>query len=379
MASTDRFVWLDALRLTAGASMIALHASADSMGRPFVDHPVSERIAPMLLRAVIYIARTELFIIIALFLLLMALDRRPRGYGRVIGEQARRLLVPFAFWTVFYAFYNLIKANAFGFEHAIWAQISDPAAWVEFFLLGNVKYHMHFIPTLFGVVLAYPLYRAAVERPALGLLVVAALFMRRELDGFVYSTFWGEEALSWLVRLVKIASYVGYGMVAGALLGLFRRTTPEMRESLVPPLLFAGGLLFLGKLAATWLTVTKGEWPHGFLAGYWADYLMPVALFAICMCLAHRRWPDWISRLAPYSFGIYLCHPIFLDLVEIGLRGTDFTPIWQMLIKIGFAFAGTALLVVVLRRIGLLAWTIGLGPLPKLLPSFRSPSKSETA
>ncbi|WP_164871029.1 acyltransferase [Mesobaculum littorinae] len=405
MAQSERFVWLDALRLIAGVSMIGLHATADAMGRPFADAAVSERVAPMLLRAVIYVARTELFIIIALFLLLMGLDRRPRSYGRVVAEQARRLLVPFLFWTLFYALYNLLKADAFGYGDALRAQLADPAAWARWLLLGGVKYHMHFIPTLFLLVLAYPLYRLAVVHPALGLAVLGTLALKRELDLFVYSTFWGTEALPWIVRGVKGLTYVGYGMAAGAFLGLWRRSAAgsapgsvrgeapdapvdpvraaRAREVWLPLLLFAGAALFLAKLAATWLTVTRGEWPHGFAVGYWADYLMPVVLFAVCLCLAGRRWPKAISRMAPYAFGIYLCHPIFLDLAEIVLfRAPELapSPIGQVGVKITLALAGTSGLVWLLGRCPPLAWTIGLGPLPGLRrrsasPNLKGPSR----
>ncbi|WP_116084646.1 acyltransferase [Tropicimonas sp. IMCC34011] len=369
MAQTERYVWLDTLRLTAGVSMIGLHATADANGQPFVGYSEVERIAPMLVRAVIYVARTELFIIIALFLLLMSLDRRPRSYSRVIADQARRLLVPFGFWTIFYAFYSLLKADAFGYGTALRAELADPVIWARYLLLGGSKYHMHFIPTLFGIILAYPLFRLAVKQPILGLGVLASLALKRELDGFVYSTFWDTEALSWIVRFVKCLTYVGYGMVAGAFLGLWRRSgaladPADAREAWVPPLLFAGAALFLAKLAATWLTVQKGEWPYGFAAGYWADYLMPIVLFAICMCLAGRRWPGWISVAAPYAFGIYLCHPIFLDLAEIAIAGVPLSPILQVGVKIGIALSGTSALVWLIGRCPPLAWTIGLGALP---------------
>ena len=69
----NRLVWLDSLRLAAGVSMVGLHATSDATGQPFVDYTQAERVAPMLLRAVIYTARTELFLIISVFLLLMAL------------------------------------------------------------------------------------------------------------------------------------------------------------------------------------------------------------------------------------------------------------------------------------------------------------------
>ena len=78
-AEPDRFVWLDSLRLAAGVSMVGLHATSDAQGQPFAQYETAERIAPMLLRAVIYTTRTELFLIISVFLLLMALEKRPEN------------------------------------------------------------------------------------------------------------------------------------------------------------------------------------------------------------------------------------------------------------------------------------------------------------
>lgn len=363
---STRMVWLDALRLIAGVSMLGLHATADATGQPFIEFPPEDRVAPMLLRAVIYTARTELFIIIALFLLILGLDRRPRPYHAVIAEQARRLLVPFLFWTLFYAAYSLIKAGAFGYAAQDLAALADPVAWARFLLLGAVKYHMHFIPTLFAILLFYPLFRGAERAPWLALLVLAGLAVRHEIDLFLYSSFWGSPWLDAAVRVTKVISYIGYGLVAAAFAGLWRSQPPAERAGWLGPLLYLGGLLFAVKLVATWRTVTTGTWPHDFTPGYWADFLMPVVLFALCFCLSHRRWPMLLSTLAPYSFGIYLCHPIFLDLVEISLRGTALPPMTQVMLKIGVALPCTAALVAMLARVQPVAWTIGLGPLPRL-------------
>ena len=113
MSSTQRMTWVDALRLIAGLSMVGLHATADPAGQPWPNYETTERIGPIVVRSILDMARTELFIIISVFLLVLALDRRPRGYGTVISEQSRRLLIPFLFWTIFYAFYGLIKAAQF--------------------------------------------------------------------------------------------------------------------------------------------------------------------------------------------------------------------------------------------------------------------------
>ena len=183
-----RATWIDALRLSAGVSMVGLHASSDATSQPFAAWEPIERIGPVLFRTVVYMARTELFIIVSLFLLIMALERRPRGYGETVIEQARRLMVPFAFWVVFYAFFRLGKAYYFGYQDAIWAQLADPVAWLGYFVLGDVSYHMHFLPTLFPLVFFYPLYRLAIRFPAMGLGILLCLALKREVDVWLWST-----------------------------------------------------------------------------------------------------------------------------------------------------------------------------------------------
>lgn len=373
--TTERLIWLDCLRLLAGVSMVALHSTADPAGRPWPDYDVVERIAPLMLRAVIYIARTELFLIISIFLLLMALERRPRSYRETLLEQARRLLVPFLFWTLFYAFYGLVKAGAFQYVPSALNQLGDPAAWVGFLLLGDVKYHMHFLPTLFGLVLMYPLYRLAVRWPVLGLAILACLLLRREVDSWLYAQFWGEDILPYLLRMVKILTYVGYGLFAGAMFGIWQRLPQKGRGRGFLVIAVLGVLLFLFKLDATWQTIQTGRWAFDHTLGYWADFLMPTLLFAGCLLVGHKRWPRLISQIAPFSFGIYLCHPIFLDLCEIALLETSLSPFSQVICKIGITLPLTSAFVVFLSRRRVLAWTVGLGPLP--LPATRRPQIKE--
>lgn len=361
-----RETWIDALRLLAGLSMVGLHATADANGQPFPGAEAADRVAPMLLRAVLYTARTELFLMISVFLLLMALQSRPRAYGVVMREQARRLLVPFLFWTVFYAFYGLIKADAFGYLNSELNRLTDPVAWLGFLSLGNVKYHMHFIPTLFGLVLMFPLFKVAQKYPFAGLAILACLLVKRELDGFLYPTFWGTDALPYLVRITKVLTYAGYGLAAGALLGIWQRTDPKQRVQWVGLIALFGALLFAIKLIGSYKTIVSGKWAFDYTAGYWADFLMPAVLMMLCMCLSHKYWPPVLSKLAKFSFGIYLCHPIFLDMAEIALNGRSLSPIQVILIKITWTLPMTGLFVWLLSRISALAWTIGLGPLPHL-------------
>ena len=116
MKSAYRLIWLDNLRVLAGISMIGLHATSDSMGGAWADAAISERVGPTIIRTLLYVARTELFIIISAFLLVMSLDRRPRGYTNVVKDQFVRLSIPFGFWTLFYAVYGLVKATHLGYS-----------------------------------------------------------------------------------------------------------------------------------------------------------------------------------------------------------------------------------------------------------------------
>lgn len=361
----QRLVWLDALRLIAGVSMVGLHASADAAGQPFPDASFEERLPPLLFRAVIYTARTELFLIISVFLLLMALERRPRGYGQTIREQARRLLVPFAFWAVFYAFYNLIKAQSFGYEAAIWDQLGSLQAWLGYLILGDVKYHMHFLPTLFGLVLIYPLFRLAVAHPWLGLVVIVCLLIKREADLFLWSNLQNMPGFDYVLRLIKVLSYAGYGMLAGAFLGIWRRMPPpDAARQWLGLLGYLALMLFAIKLIYTWRVAQHATWQWNFTPAYWADFLFPALLFALALMASHMRWPAVISKMAPYSFGIYLCHPIFLDLIETTTRGWQVAPWALVATKASGALVATTLLVLALERFRPLSWTVGLGPLP---------------
>lgn len=363
----NRLVWVDGLRIIAGVSMVGLHASSDINGQPFVDFSAWQRSGPVFFRSIMYLARTELFIIISLFLLFMSLDNRPRGYGKVILEQSKRLVRPFLFWVVFYAFYRLIKAHYFGYDAAIWAQLSNPLEWLGYVVLGDVQYHMHFLPTLFGLVLLYPVCMIAIEKPWVGVLVLLGLFAKREIDIWLWGHAGVIPMVDYMIRFVKIMTYLGYGFVAAAALGIYKRIGGS--GGIAPyfhAILFAGVILYLLKLVYSFRVIEYGNWQFSYAPGFWADFLMPIVLFFLCMSSQRINQFTWLSRLAPYSFGIYLVHPIFLDVAEIALWNVALNPMIFVLLKAVWAVSLASIMVVVLSRTPGLGWTVGLGNFPKL-------------
>lgn len=362
-----RMIWLDCLRLMAGVSMVGLHASSDINGQPFPDFAAAERVGPVLFRAIVYTARTELFLIISLFLLVMSLDRRPRGYLETIREQVRRLLVPFVFWVFVYAFYRLIKAQYFGYADAIWSELAAPTSWIGYLVLGSVQYHMHFLPTLFGLVLLFPLYRIGVQYPVFGLVILLCLFTKREVDIWMWSNLRDMAGFDYVLRAVKILTYGGYGIVAASFYGIAKSATDDrMLRSIGILAIYSGGLIFGIKLVYSQKVIASGAWQYNYDPAYWADFLMPAILFAACLGFRGASWPAIISKLAPYSFGIYLAHPLFLDILEVWLWDAGLSPSAFVSAKVVAAIIATSCLVWVLKKIPLLAWTVGLGPLPSL-------------
>ncbi|MEM7188766.1 MAG: acyltransferase [Pseudomonadota bacterium] len=358
--------WIDAMRLSAGVSMVGLHATSDASGQPFGAFDAAERVVPMLFRAVVYMARTELFIVVSLFLLMMALDRRPRGYVATVAEQARRLLIPFAFWVVFYAFFRLWKASFYGYEDAILAQLTDPLAWMGYFLLGDVSYHMHFLPTLFPLVLFVPLYRYAVRYPVLGLSILALLFLKRDLDVWLWSEHKDMAGFEYLIRSIKVLAYTGYGLIAASLYGLYRRGLSERADRLV---LIGAALLWAAmsviKFIHAFRIVEHGNWQFNYTPAYWADFLMPAVLFTLCYGLRKWNWPAFFTVCAPFSFGIYLMHPIFLDQFEMLTQDRGLSPSGIIVIKVTGTLLCTIVAVRWVSRTPAIAWTIGMGPLPR--------------
>ncbi|MEM0978450.1 MAG: acyltransferase [Pseudomonadota bacterium] len=362
-----RLLWLDVLRVVAGLSVVFVHATTDVRGRPFPDATELERIGPILIRAVSYIARTELFLIISLLLLVLSFDRRPRGYFETLGDYAQRLLIPFAFWVVFYAFFRLIKANALGYEHAIWEQLQNPEMWLQYFLLGKVQYHMHFLPTLFALMLFFPLFVRAIHMPVCGFFILLCLAAKQQLDVLMWAELRDWAGFEYLLRAIKIITYTGYGFVAASFYGLLRRGLSAEQFSAIFSMAVIGCVLLFGfKLADSYYVITEGVWNYGYGPGFWGDFLMPVAVVALIMGLSQSDWSSIFLKLAPYSFGMYLMHPAIMDLIELGLYNHVSDPTLFVLGKAVGALVITLGLCAVMTKIPQIAWIIGTGKFPNL-------------
>ena len=154
-------LWLDTLRVLAGLSMVGLHATSDAQGQAWAQYDPVERIVPVIIRTFLYMARTELIIIISIFLIFLSLARTPRPIFETYRTQFSRMGPAYLFWTAFFVLFTFIKAYSFGYLDPYIARLSDLNSLLQIVFLGEGKYHLHFVPTLLGVILLLPDFRCA--------------------------------------------------------------------------------------------------------------------------------------------------------------------------------------------------------------------------
>lgn len=367
--SPNRLVWFDANRVMAAFGVVLIHSTTDFGGQPFAEAEAGARLIPVFLRSLGEFSGSEMFFFFSLFLMALRLDRKMPSYGTAIAQQARNLLVPFVFWVVFYAFYRLLKAEAFHYTDYIWNQVTTPANWLGYFVLGDVQYHMHFLPTLFALFLFFPVMRAATRYPVLGLVLVLSLGVLNTTQGFIWSLGLEESLRDYVLRGIKVLGYVGYGFAAFALFGFWKDGIPRGESRLLRRCgLYLAALAYVATLPFFAVAVETGSW--GIRGGwdYFGHFLMPICVFLIFLGGQHLEWSARWSRLAKYTFGVYLVHPAVIDLYDIALFTSGLwdgmAPAVIVLGKFCFAVPVSFAVAVGLSKISVLAWTIGLGPTP---------------
>ena len=371
---SGRMNWLDGARLAAAFCIIGIHTSSDRLGGAFKQAESHDRVFPVLMRSISEMASTEFFILVSLFLLSMKLAKSSTPFIPTMQLQARRLLVPFAFWTVFYVFFRLYKAHYLGYEQAILDQIGSPSSWLGYFLLGNANFHMHFLPTLFLLLLFHRLYKLAIHYPLLGLLVIPMLYVNDSIGGWIWETIEDPFVREYTVRFIKILTYTGYGFFAYAMYGFWQRGIPaESAKSLFGFSLFLVVLGFLIKLIYAQKVGVVGEFIVRRDLIFYGHYLLPCAMLAAFMCSWYLRWPDRLSQWSRFSFGMYLIHPAIMDLFDVAFLGFSLQPDWYVLIKYSATAFLSLSLTMAIGRVSLIAWTVGLGPLPGTRTKGKAP------
>lgn len=377
-ASKPRLVWFDANRVFAAFGVVLIHSSTDFGGQAFPDATQAERFIPVFMRSLGEFSGSEMFFMFSLFLMAMRVDKKMPDYGHVIATQAQRLLVPFLFWAVFYAFFRLLKADAFNYAPYIWNQLGQAQNWLGYLILGKSQYHMHFLPTLFALFLFYPVMRAATRFPVLGLTVVITIGVMNNAQAFLWGLDIDPVLRDYILRAIKIFGYVGYGMAAFAIYGLWNDGIPRGESRLIRRVgFYFAALAYVATLPFFYAAFDTGSW--GVRAGwnFYGHFLMPIFVFFIFIGGQYLQWSDRWSQLARYTFGVYLVHPFVIDLYDVALFTSGLSQLmdpWGIVTgRFAVALPLSFAVAFGLSKFQPLAWTIGLGPTPwDLLRSRKS-------
>lgn len=302
-----RLAQLDAARWIAALAVVLLHCAAVpvSSTEPYGTAGwVSANLYDSAVRWCV-----PVFVMISGALLLA--PARPEGIPRFYLRRSARILLPLVFWTVFYLAWTVTLEHLDGTPH-------EPMAWLRRLTEGRPYYHLWYLYMIVGLYLFAPfvreLYgklsvrrRLACVMVTLAIAIVDALY--RHLTGQGYGFF-----LAWFVP------YLGY-FVAG-------RMIYEGSLSLPRPSWVLAASIALTALGVYALSTSQR------LNFYFYDYFsitvpfMSLAVFQLI--LATPALPRLVL-LAPLTFGIYLIHPVFIDLAQRSpLYDNGIAPAWAI-------------------------------------------------
>ena len=85
----------------------------------------------------------------------------------------------------------------------------------------------------------------------------------------------------------------------------------------------------------------------------------PALGFLILMMLETRVDFRAMAKVSAYNYGVYLTHPLFLDVFEIMTRGWDMLPAVEVMGRFGFALGCSILLTHLMGQSLKTGWIVG--------------------
>jgi surface polysaccharide O-acyltransferase-like enzyme len=228
-----------------------------------------------------------------------------------------RVGAPLLFWSLFYPLWRCALTG----EMTIPSVLKRAAVGIA---TGVPYYHLHFLFVLAGLYLFAPVLRLFVQRAGerellffsvVALLAAVADNLVRALAPTLTHT---ATAFSLFVP------YIGY-----FLLGYYLRGIRLQPRAVVVVLAVSVLTVSATVLGTGWLFRTTEAASRLFLYGYFSPTVvvtsMCVFLIANSSVIAAQAWLQRAARaVAPYSLGVYLVHPVFIDIAaRFGIRSSQ--------------------------------------------------------
>lgn len=331
----EQIVYLQWLRVFAAAAVVLMHMAAKQW------NAVSfETDGWLALTAWDSLVRwpVQVFIMItgAIFL------PRKTELRTVLTRYIPRLAVVFVVWSGIHVLYSLYRGDT-----------SEDA--LLRFVTGH--YHLWYLPFLCGVYLAIPfVQRIVTDGRLMKQLLIVSLVV-----GLVIPWLADAGALMWpehgpVLRSIENSLNFAFFLdhLAFLLLGHWLHQTELSPRS-------RGWLYMLGLLGAA-VTGVGTVWASnhaGANSSVFFDHAAPnnicaaAALFVFAKYNLHRL-PKAVDRMAKWSFGVYLCHAFFIDvLADKGIHVLAWNPVWSVPVLAAAVFAVSLALTALLAKIPL--------------------------
>lgn len=268
--------------------------------------------------------------------------------GEFLRKRLQAVAIPYLVWTVLYMLYRTQVQGD-------WPKFPENLAWSV--LRGNAMYQLYFVVLIFQYYLLFPLIRPLGRSRWLGVATALILAVQAVLmwDTY-YGLFTNQVTTPWLVSLLAWRDrlfpwWMGYFMVGIWLASRIDQVLQVGRRYLWALLLASAGLLgwmmteYMRAFAIPGMTV-------GFAATGFRPSAFLYALVAIVTLLGFGTWllerESWVSRLllelGKHSFGIFLVHPLVLELSIRLLRPIALTPSIYLAVVTGMVMVGSYVL-----------------------------------
>lgn len=335
-------IWLDNARVAAIFAVVWLHVAAAVVTKSGVGSPywwIGNGYDALVRWCV------PVFVMISGALLLD--PSRRESLSEFYQKRMARIVWPILFWTVFFLLFTLLKGKVKGEPIGVLDVLGKLGQ-------GRPYYHMWFLYMIVFLYLFTPFFRmvvAACSRHELLLLIGAGFLLAA--SKLIFSCWLAEPDRFFPVWFLNYVPYffLGYWIRTDGRTDSWRGCVP-----LLAGVVLLCGLLTMGGLwaGAIYRDVELGMYFYGYLS-------LTVIPMSVAMLYWLKRWQSPIinveltRKLSLLSFGVYLTHPIMLDMATFfGLGPQRIHPIVAIPLLGVLAFGASLLLSWVIDKIPLL-------------------------
>jgi len=315
---SERESWVDFVKVTAIFLVVLLHSAAPWVYRYGLIADFDWQVGNIIDSATR--VSVPLFFMTTGYLLLS----KPIYLKTYFNKRVKRIALPWLAWSIIYLIYKSSRSDSL-------ITISEG---LLAFINGDIYFHFWFLYTLIGLYLFIPVIswflEAELQKRSLYFLTLWLISISIFPFLNAFSRNITNFEIKFAVDLSMFGGFTGY-IIAGALIS---KCNPSKTQWL---LIFAAYTI---GVAITFTGTAAGTYKLGRLIEYFYDYAAPnviLTAFAAFLLLKkvgtmmgqNRKASLVFTRLGYASLGIFLIHPMFINALNDGMLGQNFTTVIQ--------------------------------------------------